>query len=421
MKSSNDWGQLDMSFSEWKKVNLGDVVDTISQRHKFDINNIILVNTSDVLDGKVMNHEYVPNKDLRGQFKKSFKKDDILYSEIRPKNKRYAFVDFEPRDYVASTKLMVLRRKNEEITSRFLYQILKSNDTINKLQIIAESRSGTFPQITFKELSRIEIQLPSLKEQKVIADTLSFFDDKIELNNRINKTLEEMAQAIFKSWFVDFEPFQDGEFEKSELGRIPKGWRVGRADEFFNISIGKTPPRKEPQWFSTNKDDIKWVSISDMGKCGSYIFNTSEYLTRDGIEKFNIKVVPADTVLLSFKLTVGRVAITSQEMTTNEAIAHFKSSKNNINEFLYLYLKTFNYESLGNTSSIASAVNSKIIKAMTMLMPDENTLNSYHNIMNPLMIEMRKNQEENQTLTAIRDTLIPKLMSGEIGVPIEAV
>ncbi|MCX6347764.1 MAG: restriction endonuclease subunit S, partial [Actinobacteria bacterium] len=93
-------------------MKLEDVVDTISQKHKFDIDNIILVNTSDVLEGKVLNHKYVPNKNLRGQFKKSFQKDDILYSEIRPQNKRFAYIDFDSKDYVASTKLMVLRKRN---------------------------------------------------------------------------------------------------------------------------------------------------------------------------------------------------------------------------------------------------------------------------------------------------------------------
>lgn len=410
-----------MSSSEWREVKLGDVVDSISQKHKFDKDKIVLINTSDVLEGKVLNHEYVDNKNLKGQFKKSFQMNDILYSEIRPHNKRFAYIDFNSEDYVASTKLMVLRKKNCEISSDYLFQILKSDEVITELQAMAESRSGTFPQITFSELSRISINLPPLLEQKAIAATLSCLDDKIELNNRMNKNLEEMAQAIFKSWFVDFEPFQEGEFEESELGMIPKGWRVGKAEDFFEISIGKTPPRKESQWFSTNKNDVKWVSISDMGKSGTYILNTSEYLTDEAIKKHNVKIVPSNTIILSFKLTVGRVAITSEEMATNEAIAHFKTKKKNTNEFLLCYLKSFNYDSLGNTSSIATAVNSKVIKAMTMMMPIESVLNEYYNIVNPLISVIRKNEKENQKLIETRDTLLPKLMSGEIRVPIEEV
>ena len=103
--------------------------------------------------------------------------------------------------------------------------------------------------------------------------------------------------------------------------------QICRADEYFDISIGKTPPRKEPQWFSTNPQDVTWVSISDMGTCGLYINSSSEQLTREAIDRHNVKIVPDNTVLLSFKLTVGRIAITDGEITTNEAIAHFKTDK----------------------------------------------------------------------------------------------
>ena len=132
----------------WREAKLKDLVSSISIKHKFNIDKIVLVNTSDVLDGKVLNHTYVENKNLKGQFKKSFEKGDILYSEIRPKNRRFAYVDFDPKDYVASTKLMVLRRNSEKIDTGFLFQTLKSDGVINRLQDLADSRSGTFPQIT---------------------------------------------------------------------------------------------------------------------------------------------------------------------------------------------------------------------------------------------------------------------------------
>lgn len=189
-----------------------------------------------------------------------------------------------------------------------------------------------------------------------------------------------------------------------------------RADQYFDISIGKTPPRKEHQWFTENPDDIVWVSISDMGNCGMYIEDSSEYLTKEAIERFNIKVVPIGTVLLSFKLTVGRVAITSTALTTNEAIAHFKTEKETIIEYLYCYLKQFNYQSLGSTSSIAVAVNSKIIKGMPFIIPTDDEIAEFHSLVSPMFTEILKKQRENQRLAALRDTLLPKLMNGEIDV-----
>ena len=130
------------------------LIQSVSETFKFQEKiKVVLINTSDILDGKVLKHETEYPIKIAGQFKKAFKKIDILFSEIRPANKRFAFVDFDSSSYVASTKLMVLRRKSELIDNRFLYHFLKSDEVLNKLQSIAESRSGTFPQITFKELS----------------------------------------------------------------------------------------------------------------------------------------------------------------------------------------------------------------------------------------------------------------------------
>src|SRR5690606_38531561 len=159
---------------------------------------VIFLNTSDVYNGKVLQHNYVSTKGLPGQAKKSIRKNDILFSEIRPMNRRFAFVDFDAEDYVVSTKLMVLRTR-EGILPKFLYYFLTSNTTLNYLQMMAESRSGTFPQITFKEVENMKVNLHSIHEQQEIVNFIGWIDDKIELNNQINKKLEAMAQAIFKS------------------------------------------------------------------------------------------------------------------------------------------------------------------------------------------------------------------------------
>ena len=127
-------------------------------------------------------------------------------------------------------------------------------------------------------------------------------------------------------------------------------------------------------------------------------------------------VVPDNTVLLSFKLTVGRVAITDGEMTTNEAIAHFKTERKEVNEYLYCYLRNFNFQTMGSTSSIATAVNSKIIKRMPFVVPTDAEMIHFHALVGPMFRAIKSNQAENERLTSIRDTLLPKLMSGEIDV-----
>ena len=212
------------------RMNICELCSSISETYKDNAKKVVLINTSDVYDGKCTNHTFVDNKNLKGQFKKTFRPNDILYSEIRPANRRFAYIDFDTKDYIASTKLMVIRA-NKGVNPKYLYQLLRNNTTINTLQMLAESRSGTFPQITFSELSNIEIDVPSEENQDLIVTILSSLDAKIETNNKLNEKLEEMAQAIFKSWFVDFEPFKDKPFHETELGMIPEGWEVVSLDE----------------------------------------------------------------------------------------------------------------------------------------------------------------------------------------------
>ena len=140
-----------------------------------------------------------------------------------------------------------------------------------------------------------------------------------------------------------------------------------------------------------SNNDVVWVSISDMGKAGMFIGDSSEYLTKNAVKQFNIKRVPKGAIILSFKLTVGRVAIALRDFTTNEAIAHFIYRNLYEREYLYFYLKTFDYYSLGSTSSIATAVNSKIIKDMPFVMPDVETLKKYHKIAAPMFSKIESN------------------------------
>ena len=292
-----------------------------------------------------------------------------------------------------------LRCDESKLDKEYLYYFLTSNLAQNQFKAIATG--SVVNNLKSDTVKAVKIALPTLEEQKRIAEVLSMFDDKIKCNEEINKNLEEQAQALYREMFVNTTNEQR---------------RTCRAEEYFDIAIGKTPPRKEHQWFTTNPSDVTWVSISDMGSCGTYISRSSEQLTQEAIDKFNIKVVPSNTVLLSFKLTVGRIAITHGEMSTNEAIAHFKTDKSFINEYLYCYLKDFNYQTMGSTSSIAIAVNSKIIKAMPFVIPADDEISRFHSVVGPMFEQILNNQLENDSLAEMRDTLLPRLMSGELDV-----
>lgn len=316
----------------------------------------------------------------------------------------------EYRMSLAPNSIMVKFKGNND----FYYYWLKSHFGQHMLQsIVTGSAQPKFNKTNFKDL---QIPVPPLDEQESIASILKSLDDKIEVNRRINDNLEQQAQALFKSWFVDFKPFRGLPFVESELGMIPSTWSIQTANDVFEINIGKTPPRKEQEWFSDSNEDNVWVSIADMGSCGMFISDSSEYLTDEAIDRFNIIMVERNTVLLSFKLTVGRVAIADNRLTTNEAIARFILPTYYYREFLYLYLKQYKYENLGNTSSIATAVNSKTIKGMKLLMPPTSVISDFSKITKPLFEEIRYTIQESRRLASLRDTLLPRLMSGEIKV-----
>jgi type I restriction enzyme S subunit len=161
---------------------------------------------------------------------------------------------------------------------------------------------------------------------------------------------------------------------------------------------------------------MPWISISDMGTGSAYLFETSEGLTLEAIKRHNVKVVPANTVLLSFKLTVGRVSITTTEMCTNEAIAHFVTDDDSLREYTYCYLKNFHYDELGSTSSISKAINSKIVKAMPFVKPSDDIVKAFHKVMKPIFDQIFTKQKQIQNLSQSRDRLLPKLMNGELEV-----
>ena len=391
---------------EWKEVDICQLCDSVSETYKGNASEVVLINTSDVLDGKCLNHEYVPNKKLKGQFKKTFRKGDILYSEIRPANKRFCFVDFEPKDYIASTKLMVLRA-HEDVDPQYLYQILRSNDTLAQLQMLAESRSGTFPQITYSELSNIMVSLPSQKAQKNIVSILSSLDRKIELNNKINADLEEMAQAIFKNWFVDFEPFKDGKFVDSELGMIPEGWKVGTLDEIADITMGQSPAGNS---LNENREGmIFYQGSSDFG----FRFPSIRVFTT---EPKRLAVV--NSVLFSVRAPVGDINVTKEECCIGRGVASIKS-KYGHDSYLFYTMKSLHklFDSFDGEGTVFGSINKKTLSAIQILLPSDGIVAQFNDIASSFDNRIRSLSDENSHLSLLRDTLLPRLMSGELEVP----
>ena len=352
---------------------------------------------TDIKDDGTLNLQDLKSVDDEKASEYLLKPNDIVFARTGASTGRNYFYDGTDGEFVYAGFLIKFSIDEKKVNPKYIKYFCQSKqykDWINSF-----NTGSTRGNINAQTLGKMPIPLIERKTQDALVCILSSIDEKIKKNNEINNNLLEQVLTLYRNKFVD-----TANNERA----------ICRADEYFDISIGKTPPRKEPQWFSTNPQDVTWVSISDMGACDLYISSSSEQLTKQAVERHNVKVVPDNTVLLSFKLTVGRIAITNGEMTTNEAIAHFKTDKKEINEYLYCYLKCFNYQTMGSTSSIATAVNSKIIKGMPFVVPTNDELEEFHGFAAPMFAKIKANQIETDNLTALRDTLLPKLMSGEL-------
>lgn len=225
----------------------------------------------------------------------------------------------------------------------------------------------------------------------------------------VNDNLVACIDTIFNEQFGNFKALAESSTANTDFSSLPDGWTIENAVHSFDISIGKTPPRSEPEWFTSNQTDNVWISIADMKTNSPFIFKSAEYLTNEAVKKHNVKIVPANSVLLSFKMTVGRVAIVTNEVTTNEAIAHFPCTKENL-LFVYCYLKNFNYGYLGSTSSITTAINSKIIKEMPFLMPSKKELDLFNRKVSGLFEQLKYISKELDILEELSKMLLPQLL-----------
>ncbi len=324
-----------------------------------------------------------------------------------------------------------------QVRTEYLYWI------VNREGFFPRRGSGQ-PFISQGDARDCRVAIPDLETQDAICELLGSLDDKIELNRRMNETLEAMAQAIFRDWFVDFGPVRrklEGTTDPvaimgglipdparaAELAALfpdtlgdddaPQDWVFTTLGEAFDVKIGRTPPRKEAEHFAPRGVGERWMSIRDMGACGTFIIATAEGLTKTAVETFRVPPIPDQTVVVSFKLTVGRVAITAGTMFSNEAIAQLRAKAGSPSPwFTYCWMKMFDYNQLGSTSSIATAVNSDSIKGMPFPDVPEGALSRFDDIVEPIFERMRASILESDTLAETRDYLLPRLMSGEVRV-----
>lgn len=309
------------------------------------------------------------------------------------------------------------------VYDNFLYYNLIEN----RIKLLSLSNGSVFRNLKTDIVKNFNIKLPPLEEQKSIAKILSDLDEKIEVNNKINKNLEEMAQAIFKQWFVDFEfpneegkPYKSsgGEMVESELGMIPKGFKISELKEIADdIITGKTPSTKNKENYG---EKYPFITIPDMHN--SIFINSSErYLSEKGSETQKSKLLPKNSIIVSCIATVGLVSITTKESHINQQINAVIIDKIEYLYYLYEAIKRKKelLLAIGSSGSATLNVNKKEFEKIKYLNPTNYYVNLFNSKVNILYEKIKANILENERLEKLRDTLLPKLMSGEIRVPLE--
>ena len=369
----------------------------------------------------------VSDRDRKRLFKYSLHEGDIVFSRVGSVDRR-SLVREEEEGWLFSGRCLRVRADSNKIDPVFLSYFFGMKSFRKHINAVAVG--ATMPSLNTQLLSNVVIPHPTLPEQRAIAHILRTLDDKIELNRRMNQTLEAMARALFKSWFVDFDPVRakmesrDPSLPKhladlfpdrlvdSELGEIPEGWEVGTVSQLAErIQNGGTPKRSEPTYWEP--EEIPWLTSGEARQ--PFILGTQNFISEEGLANSSAKMVPARSSLVAlYGATAGQVSMNYQPLSTNQAVsAVIPSTGNKYFCLVSLKLEVSNLENRA-VGSAQQNIGKKIVEETIVLLPQIELRTTYGTLVKPLFDRLFHNLYENQTLTAQRDTLLPKLMSGEL-------
>ena len=338
-----------------------------------------------------------------------YKVGDILISNIRPYFQKIWRAD---RNGGCSADVLCIRAK-ENVDSKYLYYLLSQQAFFD--YVMSGAKGCKMPRGDKKQIMQWPVTLPPLDEQRRIAGILGSLDDKIELNRRINANLEAQAQALFRSWFVDFEPFRDGPFVDSELGKIPQGWKIVTLSEIGDVIGGGTPSKIKPEYYTDN--GIAWITPKDLSTNNCKFTSKGETdISELGYKNSSAKLMPRGSVLFSSRAPIGYISIAKNEICTNQGFKSIVPKKAGTC-FIYYFLRnnTSKIESMASGSTFKEA-SGGLMKSLEVIIPSNKILTAFEEAIQPLFNMQEHNEDENARLSALRDTLLPKLMAGEIAI-----
>lgn len=434
-----------MQQNNWKQYKLKDLIEinSSSVSKKDNMSCILYLDTGSMTAGKIEELIEVSYNKAPSRAKRKVKDNSIVYSMVRPNQLHYGLIKNPPINMVVSTGFAVLDCCEEKADSKFIYYWLTQSQITNLLQAIAENSTSAYPAIRPEDLGNLELFLPPLEEQKRIAEILGSLDDKIELLQKQNKTLEDMAKALFKSWFVDFDvvrakqkglPKADivreyhlteelydlfpSSFADSPLGPIPSGWEVVKISDVARVVGGGTPSTKQTKFFSASGTAIAWLTPKDLsGYQYKYIDHGQTDITQEGLTHSSAQLMPTNSIVFSSRAPIGYIAISLGEIATNQGFKSLVPLERHWTEFLYQYLCYNRYiiEGLG-TGSTFKEVSGSVMKNISLCFPSSEILKAFEQETEIINSKQKIIMKEIQTLTELRDTLLPRLISGKIRV-----
>ena len=401
---------------EWTQYKLIDVLDTLidyrGKTPKKTTSGVPLITAKIIKNGRIETPtEFISYDDYSSWMVRGFPKvGDVVLTTEAPLGE---VAQLDNENVALAQRVVTLRGKAGILDNTYLKYYLLSN--VGQQRLKARETGTTVTGIKQSELREVLVDCPPYDYQQKIASILKSLDDKIECNRRINENLEQQAQALFKSWFVDFEPFKNQPFVQSELGMIPQGWRVGTLEEIGDVIGGSTPSKAKPEYYT--EDGIAWLTPKDLSVSNAKFTDRGEIdITQEGYNSCSTKLMPKGTVLFSSRAPIGYITIAKNDICTNQGFKSVVPSYAGT-AFIYCYLKaaTPNIENKATGSTFKEASGS-LMKSLQLVIAPKDIMDSFEERMKPIFAEQECVEDESRRLAELRDTLLPRLMSGELKV-----
>ena len=389
----------------WRKIRLGDAckmnVDSYSSKEKWDFINYL--DTGNITDNKIDSIQYIDVRceKLPSLARRKVRKDSIIYSTVRPNQRHFGIIKSQPEHFLVSTGFTVIDVDSNVLDADFLYYLLTQSALVEALHAIAEQSTSAYPSIKPSDIGNLEIEIPDLATQKKIADVLESLDRKITQNTEINENLEQQAQAYFQNLFID---------------NANSEWVQGTISDLGTVVGGSTPSKSKLEYYT--KDGIAWITPKDLSiNKAKFISHGENDITELGLKNSSASVMPEGTVLFSSRAPIGYIAITSGKVTTNQGFKSVVPKPEIGTAFVYYFLK-YNLPIIEGMASGSTfkEVSGNTMKNVPAVIPDTKTLGFFRDFCAPIFAQQKILEEQNQSLSALRDSLLPKLMSGEINV-----